>query len=132
MSKGSPALTTRATGALFDVVDQARQSAARGAAIRALILLGADRAGYDLSAADRELALLMAEPLDEPVMAALRDLLGTIAPARSQRRERPSIQPRVTTPSSQRAAPDGDDEPALGAVLVEETVEDPLELGEDI
>src|SRR5438105_4960681 len=72
MSKGSPALTARATSELFDIVDQARQDAARGAAIRALILLGADRVGYDLSAAGRELALLLIEPLDEPLLAALR------------------------------------------------------------
>ncbi len=44
------------------------------AATRALLILGLHAAGYDLSALRRDLALLLAEQLDAPVMAALAAL----------------------------------------------------------
>lgn len=46
------------------------------AAHRALLILGAHAAGYDLSACRRDLALLLAEDLDAPVRARLQEIAG--------------------------------------------------------
>jgi hypothetical protein len=47
-------------------------------AVRALLLLGADAAGLDLGGLDREIAGLLAAPLDAEVQARLRDLFGRV------------------------------------------------------
>ena len=57
-SKGLTAIIAQAQG-----TDDGNQSAA----IRALILLGADRLGYDLSAVQHEIVMLMMEQVDPAV-----------------------------------------------------------------
>lgn len=46
------------------------------AAHRALLIIGAHAAGYDLSACRRDLALLLAEELDAPVRVRLQEIAG--------------------------------------------------------
>lgn len=51
-----------------------RAGANTSAATRALLILGLHAAGYDLAPLRRDIALLLAEQLDAPVMAALTAL----------------------------------------------------------
>jgi hypothetical protein len=68
-SKGLTAIIAQAQG-----TDDGNQSAA----IRALILLGADRLGYDLSAVQHEIIMLMMEQVDPMVIEELHVLIGGV------------------------------------------------------
>lgn len=64
----------RISSALANVLAQVGGTAS--AAHRALLLIGAHAAGYDLSACRRDLALLLAEELDAPVRTRLQEISG--------------------------------------------------------
>jgi hypothetical protein len=51
------------------------------AATRALLFIGAHRAGLELEGMDREIALLLAEDLDRRVASALRQVYGALMDA---------------------------------------------------
>jgi hypothetical protein len=77
------------------------------AAIRALMLLGADRLGYDLSTLQHEIIMLMMEPIDPAVIEELRLLLGDGIPhSLPQRPARGRTTRVVPTPRHRTERPD--------------------------
>lgn len=89
----------RISPALASVLGQVGGTAS--AAHRALLILGAHAAGYDLSACRRDLALLLAEDLDAPVRTRLQEIAG----------ERRTDVGRASYASQVVAAPEPDDDP---------------------
>ena len=96
-SKGLAAIIAQAQG-----TDDGNQSAA----IRALILLGADRLGYDLSAVHHEIVMLMMEPIDQAAIEELRVLIGGVPHTLPKRPAREPASGQATAPRrrSQRGA----------------------------
>jgi hypothetical protein len=91
-SKGLAAIIAEAQGA---------EGGNQSAAIRALILLGADRLGYDLSAVHHEIVMLMMEAIEE-----LRVLIGGVPHTLPKRPAREPASGQATAPRrrSQRGA----------------------------
>jgi tryptophan 2,3-dioxygenase len=78
----------------------ARVSPNASAAHRALLLLGAHAAGYDLAAHRAEIARALAEELDEPVARAIEALLGARRAAVGQEAYGRPTNPEPATPVS--------------------------------
>lgn len=121
MSTAMRLLPVRVTPALRAVVDQAGTV---NAAARALLLLGAHRAGFDLTGLDRDVAGLLAEDLVPDVHAALRQLYGHLVGSPPAMPEPPTVavEPAAimeyatvdTSPDDARVDPPPDDPFAVG------------------
>jgi hypothetical protein len=72
MSNGNPRIRLRLSSGVRAIVQQAQGDGAEATAIRALLLLGAARAGLDINSALREVTLTQYEPLHPAVVAALQ------------------------------------------------------------
>lgn len=95
-SKGLAAIIAEAQG----------EGGNQSAAIRALILLGANRLGYDLSAVQHEIVMLMMEPINQAVIEELRALIGGVPrtlpkrPARERAGDQAAAPRRRTQPGA--------------------------------
>jgi hypothetical protein len=108
-----PGLNFRASGGLAAIIARAQDAEGgnQSAAIRALLLLGADRLGYDLSAVQHEIVMLMMEPIDQAVIEELRVLIGGVPHTLPKRPARERASDAGTAPR-RRAQPGA---PANGA-----------------
>ena len=97
-------ITFRGSGELSGLIAQAQggDTGNQSAAIRALILLGADRLELDLSGLQHEIVMLMMEQMEPKVIEELRALLGGIPPTLPQRPHRPAT--RAASQTSRRQA----------------------------
>lgn len=101
-------LNFRGSPGFVSIISQAQGGDAgnASAAIRALMLLGADRLGYDLSTIQHEIIMLMMEPIDQAVIEELRLLLGNGIPHSLPQRPARGRTTRVGAPRHRTERPD--------------------------
>lgn len=111
-------LPVRVSASLRAVIDQAGPV---NPATRALLILGAVRAGLDVRGLEREVATLLAADLHDDVHAALRQVFTHLATAPEERRrpDPPPIPDHQPAPPADVAPPDEQDNEPLAS---EETV----------
>jgi hypothetical protein len=103
MSTSMRLLPVRTTDRLRAVIDRVGSV---NAATRALLIVGAHSSGLDLDGLDREIALLLAEDLDQNVAGALRHVYGTLMDRQEPQCQQSSAAP-IPAPVSLVAMPEG-------------------------